>query len=64
MNVHFVHQRSKVEVAISLLFAHGWPRSFSEVTKIIEKLPEFVDDFSAFHVVAPSLPKFCVSSRY
>jgi Epoxide hydrolase N terminus len=58
LNIHFVHQRSKVETAIPLLFAHGWPGSFFEVTKIIEKLPESGDDFPAFHVVAPSLPNF------
>ena len=58
LNIHFVHEKSKAKNAIPLLFAHGWPGSFFEVTKIIEKLPEAGNGFPAFHVVAPSLPNF------
>lgn len=53
--VHFVHQRSHVKNAIPLLFLHGWPGSFIEVTKILPGLVEGGKDFPAFHVVAPSL---------
>jgi hypothetical protein len=58
LNIHFVHQKSKAKGAVPLLFAHGWPGSFFEVTKIIEKLPECGNGFPAFHVIVPSLPNF------
>ena len=61
--VHFIHQRSRRETAIPLLFLHGWPGSFLEVTKILDGL---VNDSNAatpsFHVVAPSLINFGFSS--
>jgi pimeloyl-ACP methyl ester carboxylesterase len=58
LNIHFLHQESKAKGAIPLLFAHGWPGSFFEVTKIIRKLAASGNGFPAFHVVAPSLPNF------
>jgi len=62
-DVHFVHQRSSHNNAIPLLFVHGWPGSFIEVTKI---LPLLVGgdgkDQPAFHVVVPSLVDFGFSS--
>jgi len=54
-NVHFIHQRSNVPNAIPLIFLHGWPGSFIEVTKILPKLVQGGQNFPAFHVVAPSL---------
>lgn len=54
-NVHFIHQRSNVPEAIPLIFLHGWPGSFIEVTKILPKLVQGGENFPAFHVVAPSL---------
>ncbi|KAH9037763.1 hypothetical protein EDB84DRAFT_1124766 [Lactarius hengduanensis] len=33
LNVHDVHQKSTAKGAIPLLFVHGWPGSFLEVTK-------------------------------
>ncbi|KAI0189841.1 microsomal epoxide hydrolase [Xylaria flabelliformis] len=59
LNVHFVHVRSSRDDAVPLLFAHGWPGSFLEATKILKPLAE-PDDASqpAFHVVAPSLPGY------
>lgn len=63
-SVHFVHQKSKVETAIPLLFLHGWPGNFTEVDKI---LPLLVSgdgkDVPSFHVVAPSLINFGFSDR-
>jgi pimeloyl-ACP methyl ester carboxylesterase len=56
LDVHFVHQTSSNPNAIPLLFCHGWPGSFLEVSKL---LPLLKDDF---HVVAPSLPNFGFSS--
>ncbi|KAJ5925606.1 hypothetical protein N7454_008245 [Penicillium verhagenii] len=61
LDIHFVYQISPVKDAIPLLFSHGWPGSFIEVTKL---LPMLQGDGShpAFHVVAPSLPNFGFSS--
>jgi hypothetical protein len=61
-DVHFIHQPSAVHNAIPLLFIHGWPGSFIEVTKILPKLVQGGEGFPAFHVVAPSLMDFGFSS--
>ncbi|KAL8726827.1 MAG: hypothetical protein Q9166_006443 [cf. Caloplaca sp. 2 TL-2023] len=58
LDIHFVHQPSSVENAIPLLFVHGWPGSFLEVTKILPLLADVKDGAPAFHIVAPSLPNF------
>ncbi|KIJ54862.1 hypothetical protein M422DRAFT_42077 [Sphaerobolus stellatus SS14] len=58
LNVHFVHQKSKVKGAIPLLFVHGWPGSFLEVSKLFPILIAKSDKYPSFHVVAPSLPNF------
>ncbi|KAF2842385.1 alpha/beta-hydrolase [Patellaria atrata CBS 101060] len=57
IDIHFVHQKSDVKGAIPLLFCHGWPGSFIEVTKLLPLL-RGGGEFPAFHVVAPSLPNF------
>lgn len=57
-DVHFIHQPSKTANAIPLLFVHGWPGSFIEVTKILPELIDGAKDAPAFHVVAPSLIDF------
>ncbi|CZR66646.1 related to epoxide hydrolase [Phialocephala subalpina] len=57
LDVHFVHQKSDLKDAIPLLFVHGWPGSFIEVTKLLPLLKD------RFHVVAPSLPNFGFSGR-
>ncbi|KAF8846591.1 alpha/beta-hydrolase [Acephala macrosclerotiorum] len=62
LDIHFIHQKSKVEGAIPLLFVHGWPGSFIEVTKMLPLL-KGGDGKQAFHVVAPSLPNYGFSSR-
>lgn len=57
--LHFVHHRSSRADAIPLLFVHGWPGSFLEVTKIINLLTNPPNSsVPAFHVVAPSIPGF------
>lgn len=62
--VHFIHQRSQSHDAIPLLFIHGWPGSFYEVSRILPILAESEKNGGpAFHVVAPSLPNFGFSSR-
>ncbi|KAI1320902.1 Alpha/Beta hydrolase protein [Xylariaceae sp. FL0255] len=64
IQVHFVHQRSESRDAIPLLFIHGWPGSFYEVSKILPLLKQSEENGGpAFHVVAPSLPNFGFSSR-
>ncbi|KAF8486934.1 Alpha/Beta hydrolase protein [Russula ochroleuca] len=61
LNIHYVHQRSEVEDAIPLLFVHGWPGSFIEVTKILPLLTATGTGNPSFHVVAPSLPGYAWS---
>ncbi|KAF9483357.1 alpha/beta-hydrolase [Pholiota conissans] len=61
LNIHYVHQKSKVPDAIPLLFVHGWPGSFLEVRKILPSLVEGSKDYPAFHVVAFSLPGYAFS---
>jgi pimeloyl-ACP methyl ester carboxylesterase len=67
VTIHFVHQRSRRPDAVPLVFIHGWPGSFFEVTKIIGPLTDPVgyggraDD--AFDVVAVSLPGYGFSGK-
>lgn len=61
-DVHFIHQPSPITNAIPLLFIHGWPGSFLEVTRILPDLVKGGPDLPAFHVVAPSLIDFGFSS--
>ncbi len=67
VDVHFIHQRSKVKGALPLAIVHGWPGSVAEFQKIVGPLtdPEAhggkAED--AFHVVCPSLPGFGFSGR-
>lgn len=61
--IHFVHQKSPIKNAIPLLFVHGWPGSFIEVTKVVGELVNGGADFPSFHVVAPSLVDFGFSSK-
>jgi pimeloyl-ACP methyl ester carboxylesterase len=56
--VHFIHQKSEVKNAIPLIFVHGWPGSFDEVSRILPELVKGGKDTPAFHVVAPSLVNF------
>ncbi|APA06073.1 hypothetical protein sscle_01g008430 [Sclerotinia sclerotiorum 1980 UF-70] len=57
--LHFVHHKSPRPDAIPLLFIHGWPGSFLEVSKMINHLTNPSNtSIPAFHVVAPSLPGY------
>ncbi|KAI9874602.1 MAG: hypothetical protein M1830_009577, partial [Pleopsidium flavum] len=58
LDIHLVHQKSKVKEAIPLLFVHGWPGSFIEVLKILPLLAQHDGNNPTFHIVAPSLPNF------
>ncbi|KAH9029797.1 Alpha/Beta hydrolase protein [Lactarius deliciosus] len=61
LSVHYVHQKSAVKGAIPLLFIHGWPGSFLEVTKVLPLLTSVSADHPSFHVVVPSLPGYAWS---
>jgi pimeloyl-ACP methyl ester carboxylesterase len=67
IDVHFVHQKSSHANATPLIFIHGWPGSFWEVTKVIGPLTEPTKHGGtaqdAFHVVALSLPGYGFSSQ-
>ncbi|KAH9029790.1 hypothetical protein EDB83DRAFT_2319428 [Lactarius deliciosus] len=54
LSVHCVHQRSVAKGAMPLLFIHGWPGSFVDVTKILPLLTTVSADRPSFHVVTPS----------
>ena len=62
LQTHFIHQPSNRPNAIPLLFVHGWPGSFVEVTKVISPLTSPSSDQPAFHVVALSLPNYGFST--
>ena len=62
LSIHCIHQRSTVKNAIPLVFLHGWPGSFIEVTKLLPLLVQGDSKTPAFHVVAPSLVNFGFSS--
>ncbi|KAI0259500.1 alpha beta-hydrolase [Gloeopeniophorella convolvens] len=61
VNIHYVHKRSTVQGAVPLLFVHGWPGSFIEVSKILPLLTADEPGHPSFHVVAPSLPGYAWS---
>ncbi|CEL56141.1 hypothetical protein RSOLAG1IB_07594 [Rhizoctonia solani AG-1 IB] len=49
---------------LPLIFVHGWPGNFLEVSKIIDDLVDPKDPkHPSFHVVAPSLPGYVFSQR-
>ena len=62
LRIHFVHQQSENKGAVPLLFVHGWPGSFIEVSKILPGLVGGGSDKPAFHVVALSLPGYGFSA--
>ena len=61
-NVHFVHQQGNGPDPLPLVFTHGWPGTFYEVSKILPLLTDPAahggDAADAFTVVAPSLPGY------
>jgi pimeloyl-ACP methyl ester carboxylesterase len=64
IDVHFIHKKSPNPNAIPLLFCHGWPGSFIEVTKLLPLLESGEKEGKcAFHIVAPSLPNFGFSQK-
>jgi len=64
LDIHFVWKENPNPNAIPLLFVHGWPGSFIEVTKLLPLLAEGERNGDpAFHIIAPSLPNFGFSTR-
>ena len=67
LEIHFVHQRSRLLNAKPVVLIHGWPGSFMEFTKVIDRFTEPVrfgaSEQDAFHVVALSLPGFGFSGK-
>lgn len=59
--LHFVHHKSPTPNAIPLLFMHGTPGSFMEVSSLLSPLTHPPPGQPAFHVVAPSMPGYCFS---
>ncbi|KAF2642300.1 alpha/beta-hydrolase [Massarina eburnea CBS 473.64] len=57
-NIHHIHKRSKRTDAIPLLFLHGWPGCFHEVSKMLDGLVTGTEGEPVFHVIAPSLIDF------
>lgn len=57
LDIHYLYKPSESSDAIPLLFCHGWPGNYVEVTKILDVLNQSSNGVS-FHVVAPSLPNF------
>lgn len=67
LDIHFIHQPSKVPGARPLLITHGWPGSVVEFHKVIGPLTDPVAHGGraedAFHVVCPSLPGYGFSAK-
>ncbi|WP_280266378.1 epoxide hydrolase family protein [Nocardia wallacei] len=59
--IHFLHVRSARPDATPLLITHGYPSSVVEFTDLIGLLTDPADG-PAFHVVAPSLPGYTLST--
>jgi len=67
LNIHFIHQRSKVAGAKPLLLLNGWPSSMEEYSKVIAPLTDPVGNGGrsedAFDVVVPDMPGYGFSDK-
>lgn len=67
LDVHFIHRRSPEPDALPLILIHGWPGTFFEFWKTVERLADPVSHGGsagdAFHVIVPSLPGYGFSER-
>ena len=67
LQIHFIHQKSKVPNAMPLVLTHGWPGSIYEFHNVIGPLTDPVAHGGkaedAFNVVAISLPGFGFSGH-
>jgi pimeloyl-ACP methyl ester carboxylesterase len=67
LDIHFVHVRSKHEDALPLVLCHGWPGSFVEQMKVVDRLTDptahGASASDAFHVVIPNMPGYGFSAK-
>ena len=67
LDIHFIHQRSKVPGATPLLLLNGWPISIEDYTKVIGPLTDPAAHGGrpedAFHIVIPSMPGYGFSDK-
>ena len=67
LEIHFIHVRSKHEIALPLIVTHGWPGSIIEQMKIVDPLTNPTanggNSSDAFHLVIPSMPGYGFSGR-
>jgi pimeloyl-ACP methyl ester carboxylesterase len=67
LNIHFVHQRSKVPNARALLLLNGWPGSIEEFAQVIGPLTDPVAHGGraedAFNVIVPDMPGYAFSDK-
>ena len=67
LDVHFIHRRSPEPDALPIMMIHGWPGTFFEFWKTVDRLADPVSHGGraedAFHVVVPSLPGYGFSER-
>src|SRR4051794_16563992 len=67
LDIHFVHVRSKHEDAVPLILCHGWPGSFIEQMKVVDRLTDptahGATASDAFHVVIPNMPGYGFSGK-
>ena len=67
LDIHFIHVRSKHDIALPMIVTHGWPGSVIEQMKIIDPLTNPTANGAsandAFHLVIPSLPGYGFSGK-
>jgi pimeloyl-ACP methyl ester carboxylesterase len=67
LDIHFVHVRSEHEDAMPLVLCHGWPGSFIEQMKVVDRLTDPTahggSASDAFHVVIPNMPGYGFSGK-
>jgi pimeloyl-ACP methyl ester carboxylesterase len=67
LDIHFVHVRSKHEDALPIVVCHGWPGSFVEQMKLVDRLTDPTahggSASDAFHVVIPNMPGYGFSGK-
>jgi pimeloyl-ACP methyl ester carboxylesterase len=67
LDIHFVHVQSRHEDALPLILCHGWPGSFIEQMKVVDRLTDPTAHggraSDAFHVVIPNMPGYGFSGK-
>jgi pimeloyl-ACP methyl ester carboxylesterase len=63
VDVHFIHQRSKMPNATPLLLLNGWPSSIVEYANVIGPLTDGGSAGDSFNIVIPSMPGYGFSGK-